>query len=78
MANLQVIKAKARSKRKLRVKKKLLATAQRPRLVVFRSLKHIYVQLVDHRSGRCITGASSLSKELAGLKASKTEKASKV
>lgn len=78
MADLQIIKAKARLKRKLRSKKKLYGTAQRPRLVVFRSLKQIYAQLVDDQSCRCITGASTLSKGLADLKGSKTEKAIKV
>lgn len=78
MANLQLVKAKARLRRKFRSRKGLYGTAQRPRLVVYRSLKQIYAQLVDDQSGRCIAGASSLSKELADLKAAKTERAAKV
>lgn len=75
MANLQIIKAKARIRRKLRSRKGLVGTAQRPRLVVIKSLKQTYVQLVDDQSSVCVTGASTLSKQLIELKASKTEKA---
>jgi len=47
-----------RARRHLRVRKKLAGTAQRPRLVVFRSLKHIYAQLVDDARGVCLLGVS--------------------
>jgi large subunit ribosomal protein L18 len=50
--------------RKIRRKKKMIGTADRPRLVVSRSLKNIYGQLVDDIAQKTIFGASELSKEL--------------
>jgi large subunit ribosomal protein L18 len=47
-----------RARRHLRVRKKVAGTAERPRLVVFRSLKHIYAQLVDDNRGVCLLGVS--------------------
>jgi len=41
----------------------LTGTAERPRLCVYRSLGHIYTQIIDDRSGRTIVSASSLDKE---------------
>jgi len=78
MANFEKIKNKARIRRKLRSKKKLFGTAQRPRLVVYKSLKHIYAQIVDDQAQRSIAGVSSLTKEMTELKASKVEMAGKV
>ncbi|MFN2567074.1 MAG: 50S ribosomal protein L18 [Gemmatimonadaceae bacterium] len=49
-----------RHRRHLRVRKKVSGTAERPRLVVFRSDKHIYAQLVDDDTGRTIATVSSL------------------
>jgi large subunit ribosomal protein L18 len=56
----------ARLKRKNRIRRKLSGTAERPRLTVYKSLKHVYAQLVDDASGRTLAYASSLSKELKG------------
>jgi large subunit ribosomal protein L18 len=50
----------ARKRRHLRVRKKVTGTSQRPRLNVFRSLKHIYAQLVDDINGTTLVAASSL------------------
>ena len=60
-----------RIRRHLRVRKKVEGTAERPRLVVFRSLKHIYAQLVDDAAGRTITTVSS-QKAGEGKKAEKS------
>ncbi|MBS4007416.1 MAG: 50S ribosomal protein L18 [Clostridium sp.] len=49
-----------RKRRHLRVRKKLSGTSQRPRLNVFRSLKHIYAQLIDDVTGTTLVSASSL------------------
>ena len=49
-----------RKRRHLRVRKKIAGTADRPRLVVFRSDKHIYAQLVDDDAGRTLATVSSL------------------
>ena len=43
-----------------RIRKRLRGTAQRPRLAVFRSLKHIYTQVIDDASGRTLVSASSV------------------
>jgi len=57
-------------KRRLRIKrqirKKISGTAEKPRLVVYRSLKGIYGQLIDDKTGTTITSVSSNSKDLAG------------
>jgi len=50
-----------RKKIHLRTRHKLLGTAERPRLCVFRSLKHIYVQLVDDSQSRTVACASSVN-----------------
>jgi len=59
------------------VRKKVQGTAERPRLNVFRSMKHIYAQVIDDRLGRTLVSASTLDpairEELNGLK--KTEQA---
>jgi large subunit ribosomal protein L18 len=60
--------------RHMRVRKKVVGSADRPRLVVFRSDKHIYAQLVDDDTGRTIATISSL--KVGGGK--KSEKASEV
>ncbi len=53
-------KVSSRQRRHLRVRKKVVGTAERPRLAVFRSNRHIYVQLIDDLQGRTIASASSL------------------
>jgi large subunit ribosomal protein L18 len=50
----------ARSRRHVRVREKVRGSAARPRLAVFRSLTHIYAQLVDDDAGRTLAAASSL------------------
>ncbi|MGO4890133.1 50S ribosomal protein L18 [Anaerobacillus sp. MEB173] len=54
----------ARKKRHAHVRRTVTGTAERPRLNVFRSSKHIYAQLIDDVSGVTIASASSLDKEL--------------
>ncbi|WP_281884068.1 50S ribosomal protein L18 [Paenibacillus sp. YYML68] len=57
-------KNKARLKRHLRVRKKIQGTAERPRLNIFRSSKHMYAQLIDDVKGVTIASASTQDKEL--------------
>ncbi len=59
-------KIEPRLKRKARIRRKLSGTSQRPRLSVYKSLKHIYAQVVDDSSSKTLAFASSLSKELKG------------
>jgi large subunit ribosomal protein L18 len=55
-----------RDKRHLRLRRWVQGTAARPRLAVFRSLNHIYAQLVDDGTGRTLAAADSRSKEFRG------------
>lgn len=55
---------KARDKRHRRVRKKVHGTADRPRLVVFKSNRYIYAQVVDDDTGQTVAAASSLEKPL--------------
>jgi large subunit ribosomal protein L18 len=55
-----------RSRRKQRVRKKVHGTAERPRLTVYRSLRHIYAQVINDHTGQTLAAASTLSKELRG------------
>ena len=55
----------ARQTRHERLRVTLKGTAARPRLCVFRSLQHIYVQVIDDEQGRTLTSASTLEAELA-------------
>jgi large subunit ribosomal protein L18 len=54
-----------RYRRQLRVRRKVEGTAERPRLVVFRSLKHAYAQLVDDATGKVLLGVSDASEGIA-------------
>ncbi len=61
---------KARLKRKIRIRKKIKGTSERPRLCVFRSLTNLYVQVVDDVKGHTLIGVSSLNKEIKSEKLS--------
>jgi large subunit ribosomal protein L18 len=68
----------ARARRHLRVRKKVSGTTVRPRLVVSRSARHVYVQLVDDVAGRTVASASTMEADLRGFEGDKTAKARKV
>jgi large subunit ribosomal protein L18 len=68
----------ARSRRHIRVRKKVSGTTTRPRLVVTRSSRHVFVQVVDDIAGRTLASASSMEADLRGLGGDKTAKARKV
>ncbi len=74
MANKQIFKRNARIKRAGRVRRKIKGTGERPRLVVFKSLNHVYAQLVDDLQHKTITGVSSL-KGSVNATGKKTQKA---
>ena len=59
-------KVSARLRRKKRVRSRIQGTPERPRLNVFRSLKHIYAQAVVDTTGQTLASASTLSPELRG------------
>lgn len=56
--------SQARVKRHRRIRKKVTGTAERPRLAVFRSNKHVYAQIIDDVSGRTLASASSVDPTL--------------
>jgi large subunit ribosomal protein L18 len=56
----------AREKRKARIRKKVSGTPDRPRLTVYKSLNHIYAQVVDDTIGRTLAAASTISKAIKG------------
>ncbi|MBS1661572.1 MAG: 50S ribosomal protein L18 [Bacteroidetes bacterium] len=67
-------KALRKEKIKFRVRKKVIGTAQRPRLSVFRSNADIYVQLIDDDSATTLASASSRDKDISAQKGTKSEK----
>ncbi len=64
--NLQKLKAVQRDRRKTRIRKKVEGTSQRPRLTVFRSLNHIYAQVINDDAGVTLCSASTAAKDLRG------------
>lgn len=67
-----------RYRRHLRVRQRVAGTAARPRLVIYRSLKHIYAQLVDDERGVALLGVSDTSEGIAIAGAGKVGKAAAV
>jgi large subunit ribosomal protein L18 len=59
-------KEQSRTARHKRVRKKVFGTTDKPRLNVYRSLKHIYAQVIDDYTGKTLAAASSADKELKG------------
>ena len=68
----------ARKRRHLRVRKKVTGSAARPRLVVNRSTRHIFVQVVDDTVGRTLASASTMEADLRGSDGDKTAKARRI
>jgi large subunit ribosomal protein L18 len=68
----------ARSRRHLRVRKKVSGTTLRPRLVVTRSARHLVAQVVDDTAGRTLASASTMEADLRSMTGDKTEKAKRV
>ena len=68
-------KTRARVRRHLRVRKKVSGDAMRPRLVVNRSAKHIFVQVVDDTVGRTLAAASTLDESVRSAEGDKTARA---
>lgn len=67
-------KNKTRKVRHIRVRKKVSGTAERPRLNVYRSVSHIYAQIIDDVAGHTLAAASTLDKDLRDQVADKTKK----
>ncbi|AYG02973.1 50S ribosomal protein L18 [Gryllotalpicola protaetiae] len=71
-------KSAARGRRHLRLRKKVVGTALRPRLVVTRSARHVFVQVVDDAVGHTLASASTLEADLRAFEGDKTAKARRV
>jgi|SRR6476619_3870848 large subunit ribosomal protein L18 len=71
-------KSAARGRRHLRVRKKVNGTALRPRLVVSRSTRHVFVQIVDDTVGKTLASASTMEADLRSFEGDKSAKAHKV
>jgi large subunit ribosomal protein L18 len=71
-------KAAARIRRQVRGRKKIAGTAARPRLVVSRSSRHLFVQVVDDTVGRTVASASTMEADLRAFDGDKTAKAKRV
>lgn len=71
-------KAVSRTRRHIRVRKRVFGTPERPRLAVFRSNRHMVAQVIDDVQGRTLVAASTLEAELRNSGDSKTDAARKV
>ena len=71
-------KSAAKARRHTRLRKKVIGTEERPRLVVTRSARHVFVQVVDDSKGHTLASASTLEVDLRDFDGDKTAKARKV
>ena len=71
-------KSAARNRRQLRIRKRISGTAARPRLVVNRSARHVFVQVVDDTRGVTVASASTMEADLRALEGDKTAKSKRV
>jgi large subunit ribosomal protein L18 len=77
-ASTNVKKQELRLRRKAHIRKRVEGSQERPRLSVYRSLNHIYAQVIDDTSGKTLAAASTLSPELKDGKGKKKELAKEV
>ncbi|TRY19901.1 50S ribosomal protein L18 [Tessaracoccus rhinocerotis] len=71
-------KTASRARRQLRGRKRIHGSAERPRLVVTRSARHLFVQVIDDVEGKTLASASTMEADLRALTADKSDKARKV
>jgi len=71
-------KSSQRARRHNRLRKRVIGSAERPRLVVTRSARHVFVQVVDDSRGHTVASASTLEADLRTFAGDKTAKARKV
>jgi large subunit ribosomal protein L18 len=73
-----VSKSAQRTRRHTRLRKRIAGSSERPRLVVNRSARHVFVQIVDDTKGHTLASASTLEADLRSFDGDKTAKAKKV
>jgi large subunit ribosomal protein L18 len=71
-------KAAARTRRHDRLRKKIIGSAARPRLVVTRSARHVFVQVVDDSKGITLASASTMEKDFRTMDATKSDKSKQI
>jgi large subunit ribosomal protein L18 len=71
-------KTASRQRRQVRGRKKVHGSTERPRLIVTRSSRHVFVQVVDDLTGKTVVSASTMEADLRALEGDKTAKARKV
>jgi large subunit ribosomal protein L18 len=71
-------KSAAKGRRHARLRKRIVGSAERPRLVVTRSARHVFVQIVDDAKGHTLASASTLETDLRSFEGDKTAKARRV
>ena len=71
-------KSEGKARRHARLRKKIVGSAERPRLVVNRSSRHVFVQIVDDAKGHTLAYASTMEDSFASFDGDKTAKAKKV
>ena len=69
----KISRSKARQRRHLRVRKRVIGTPERPRLNIFRSLSEIYAQVIDDEAGNTMVSASSIDQDLRNDLSGKTK-----
>ncbi|PPK69542.1 50S ribosomal protein L18 [Actinokineospora auranticolor] len=76
--DISTVRRVAKARRHFRLRKKVSGTAERPRLVVHRSSRHITAQIVDDLAGHTLVSASSLEADVRGVEGDKKARAAKV
>ena len=71
-------KSASRARRQLRARKKINGSVDRPRMVVTRSSRHLFVQVIDDKQGKTLASASTMEADLRSADGDKSEKARKV
>ncbi len=71
-------KSASRARRQLRARKKINGSVDRPRMVVTRSSRHLFVQVIDDTAGKTLASASTMEADLRSVDGDKSEKARKV
>ena len=77
-AGVSATRRSAKARRHFRLRKKVVGTSERPRLVVNRSSRHLHVQLVDDSAGKTLAAASSIEADVRALDGDKSAKGRKV
>ena len=68
-----ILRKAMRTRRRMAIRKRLHGTPERPRLAVFRSLSHIYAQIIDDTTGKTLVSMSTIAKEFDAPKAKKVD-----